>query len=135
MFWRVKDRIEDATWLSEQEKQVVLARMAKEAKPVVKQTVKDIWKHPTTCVMSGIYLCLVMALTGLLFWMPQLIKTAGVADTLNIGLLTVIPYLGAVIGNLLIGASSDRHGERRWHIALIVWGIPARYYTREVIRD
>lgn len=56
-------------------------------------------------------------LGGLLFWMPQLIKTAGVADTLNIGLLTVIPYVGAVIGNLLIGASSDRHGERRWHMA------------------
>jgi len=32
-------------------------------------------------------------------------------------LLTVIPYVGAVIGNLLIGASSDRHGERRWHMA------------------
>lgn len=56
-------------------------------------------------------------LGGVVFWMPQLIKTAGVADTLNIGLLTVIPYVGAVIGNLLIGASSDRHGERRWHMA------------------
>jgi nitrate/nitrite transporter NarK len=32
-------------------------------------------------------------------------------------LLTVIPYVGAVIGNLLIGASSDRHSERRWHMA------------------
>lgn len=117
VFWFVCDRIEDAKWLNEQEKQVVLARMAREVQPETPQTFKDIWKHPTTYVMSVIYLCLVMALTGLLFWMPQLIKSAGVADTMDIGLLTVIPYLGAVVGNLLIGASSDRHGERRWHMA------------------
>jgi MFS family permease len=117
VFWLVKDRIEDVTWLSAEEKQVVLDRMAKEARPETTQTFKDVWKEPTTYVMSAIYLCLVMALTGLLFWMPQLIKSAGVMDTLDIGLLTVIPYVGAVIGNLLVGASSDRHGERRWHMA------------------
>jgi MFS family permease len=117
VFWLVKDRIQDVTWLNAQEKQVVLDRMAKEVQPQTPQTFKDIWKEPTTYVMSAIYLCLVMALTGLLFWMPQLIKSAGVLDTVNIGLLTVIPYVGAVVGNLLIGASSDRHGERRWHMA------------------
>jgi MFS family permease len=117
VFWFVCDRIEDASWLNDREKKVVLARMAREVQPETPQTFKDIWKHPTTYVMSVIYLCLVMALTGLLFWMPQLIKTAGVADTMDIGLLTVIPYVGAVVGNLLIGASSDRHGERRWHMA------------------
>jgi D-galactonate transporter len=117
VFWLVKDRIQDATWLNPQEKQVVLDRMAKEKQPETPQRFKDVWKEPTTYVMSAIYLCLVMALTGLLFWMPQLIKSAGVIDTMNIGLLTVVPYVVAVVGNLLIGASSDRHGERRWHMA------------------
>ncbi|WP_122664875.1 MFS transporter [Pseudomonas viridiflava] len=117
VFWFVCDRIEDAKWLNDAEKKVVLARMAREVQPETPQSFKDIWKHPTTYVMSVIYLCLVMALTGLLFWMPQLIKSAGVADTMTIGWLTVIPYVGAVVGNLLIGASSDRHGERRWHMA------------------
>ncbi|MEB0042802.1 MULTISPECIES: MFS transporter [unclassified Pseudomonas] len=117
VFWLVSDRIEDAPWLDAEEKQVMRERMAKETKPAGTQRFADIWKHPTTYVMSSIYLCLVMALTGVLFWMPQLIKTAGVADTLDIGLLTVIPYVIAVIGNLLVGASSDRHGERRWHMA------------------
>lgn len=117
VFCVLKDRIQDATWLNAQEKQVVLDRMAREKQPETPQRFKDVWKEPTTYVMSAIYLCLVMALTGLLFWMPQLIKSAGVLDTLNIGLLTVIPYVVAVIGNLLIGASSDRHAERRWHMA------------------
>lgn len=117
VLWLLSDKIEDAPWLSAEEKQVLLARMASEPKPESSSRFADIWKQPTTYVMSAIYLCLVMALTGLLFWMPQLIKSAGVADTFDIGLLTMVPYLIAAVGNLLIGSSSDKYGERRWHMA------------------
>ncbi|WP_249672825.1 MFS transporter [Pseudomonas abieticivorans] len=117
VLWLVSDRIEQAPWLTSQEKQLMLARMAAEPATEASHSFAGLWKHPTTYVMSAIYLCLVMALTGLLFWMPQLIKTAGVNDTLNIGLLTMVPYLGAVVFNLAVGRSSDRQGERRWHMA------------------
>ncbi|MDF2794788.1 MAG: transporter permease [Pseudomonas orientalis] len=117
VLWLLSDRIEDAPWLTADEKQVLLARMASEPKAESSNGFADAWKQPTTYVMSAIYLCLVMALTGLLFWMPQLIKTAGVADTFDIGLLAMIPYLVAAAGNLLIGHSSDKRGERRWHMA------------------
>ncbi|MFJ7882965.1 MFS transporter [Pseudomonas sp. NPDC096917] len=117
VLWLLSDKIEDAPWLSADEKQVMLARMASEPKTESSSTFADVWKQPTTYVMSAIYLCLVMALTGLLFWMPQLIKSAGVADTFDIGLLTMIPYLIAAAGNLLIGNSSDKRAERRWHMA------------------
>ena len=117
VLWLLSDKIEDAPWLSADEKQVLLARMASEPKPESSSRFADVWKQPTTYVMSAIYLCLVMALTGLLFWMPQLIRSAGVADTFDIGLLTMVPYLIAAVGNLLIGNSSDKRGERRWHMA------------------
>ncbi|MFP3515390.1 MFS transporter [Pseudomonas sp. SIMBA_077] len=117
VLWLLSDKIEDAPWLSAEEKKVMLARMASEPKPESSSTFADVWKLPTTYVMSAIYLCLVMALTGLLFWMPQLIKSAGVADTFDIGLLTMIPYLIAAAGNLVIGYSSDKRAERRWHMA------------------
>ncbi len=117
VLWLLSDKIEDAPWLSADEKQVMLAGIASEPKSESSSTFADVWKQPTTYVMSAIYLCLVMALTGLLFWMPQLIKSAGVADTFDIGLLTMIPYLIAAAGNLLIGNSSDKRAERRWHMA------------------
>ena len=117
VLWLLSDKIEDAHWLSGDEKKVMLERMASEPKPESSSSFADVWKLPTTYVMSVIYLCLVMALTGLLFWMPQLIKSAGVADTFNIGLLTMIPYLIAAAGNLMIGYSSDKRAERRWHMA------------------
>ena len=117
VFWLVSDRIEDTPWLSDDEKRLMTRRMAEDFKPTGKSSLAGLWRQPATYVMSAIYLCLVMALTGLLFWMPQLIRNAGVSDTLHIGWLTMVPYLVAVVFNLTIGRSSDRRGERRWHMA------------------
>lgn len=117
VFWLLSDRIEDAPWLTAQEKRLLAQRMAEDVKPAGKPSMASLLRLPTTYVMSAIYLCLVMALTGLLFWMPQLIRSAGVTDTLHIGWLTMVPYLVAVVVNLLMGYSSDRSGERRWHMA------------------
>lgn len=117
VLWLVADRIEDARWLSREEKDFLAGCMARDVQPEGSQSLRSILKEPATLALSGIYLCLVMALTGLLFWMPQLIRNAGVDDTMRIGLLTMIPYIVAVIGNLLIGRSSDMRGERRWHMA------------------
>jgi nitrate/nitrite transporter NarK len=50
------------------------------------------------------------------FWMPTFIRNAGIVDTFNIGMLTALPSIAALLGMLLIGASSDKHRERRWHI-------------------
>ena len=71
VLWLLSDRIKDALWLSADEKQLLLARMASEPRPESSSGFADIWKRPTAYVMSAIYLCLVMALTGLLFWIPQ----------------------------------------------------------------
>ncbi|WP_313520385.1 MFS transporter [Pseudomonas sp.] len=117
VLWLVADRIEDARWLSREEKNFLAERMAREVQPEGSQSLRSILREPATLALSAIYLCLVMALTGLLFWMPQLIRNAGVDDTMRIGLLTMIPYIVAVVGNLLIGRSSDMRGERRWHMA------------------
>ena len=53
--------------------------------------------------------------------MPTFIRQAGVADASDIGLLTALPSIAAVVGMLALGASSDRFRERRWHIILPFW--------------
>ena len=55
---------------------------------------------------------------ALTFWMPTLIKTAGIKSMLNIGLVTAMPYLATAVTMVLVGASADRHRERRWHLAV-----------------
>jgi MFS-type transporter involved in bile tolerance (Atg22 family) len=55
---------------------------------------------------------------GLTFWMPVLVQSAGVTGTFRIGVFTAIPYAGAVIAMVLLGARADQQRERRWHSAI-----------------
>ena len=59
-----------------------------------------------------------MGLGGVTFWMPQLIKNAGGLDTQTVGQVTAIPWLIGGLGMLAVAFSSDRTGERKWHLAL-----------------
>jgi len=53
------------------------------------------------------------------FWMPTMLqRLTGWTDVRLIGSVGAIPFLGALIGMLLLGWNSDRTRERRWHFAI-----------------
>jgi cyanate permease len=59
-----------------------------------------------------------MSLYAVGFWLPSIIKATGVKTALEVGQLTAIPYAAAMIAMVLVSRSSDRHRERRWHVAV-----------------
>src|SRR5581483_6232230 len=61
--------------------------------------------------------CLVSGNFGVVFWLPQIIKSFGGLSNLEVGGLTAVPYLLAVIAMIWWGRRSDRTGERKWHLA------------------
>ena len=69
-------------------------------------------------LLAGIYFCVVMGQYAITFWLPTLVRNAGVAEPLHIGLLTSLPYLCAIFAMLLVARSGDKHQERRWHLAI-----------------
>jgi ACS family tartrate transporter-like MFS transporter len=83
---------------------VVLATLARDSR---------VW------LLSLGYFALCVGMYGLVMWMPTLIgEILGPgAGPERVGLLSAIPYLGGVVGMVLIGRHSDRTGERRWHTA------------------
>lgn len=111
---------EKAKWLSTAEK----AHIAKELEVPsslhgqVLSSVAHIFKDPRMLLLSLIYFCVIMGQYGLTFWMPTLIKASGVTGVLNIGLLSAVPYIVAIVAMLSFGRSSDRTGERRWHVII-----------------
>jgi MFS family permease len=113
------DRIAGAKWLSAEEKSVLQANLDREDHGTSHKFI-DAMRQPGTLLLSLIYLFMLMGLYGLTFWMPQLIKNTGITSPMTIGLLTAIPYAAAGIGMVALGRSSDRHGERRWHLGLAV---------------
>jgi MFS transporter, ACS family, tartrate transporter len=52
------------------------------------------------------------------FWLPQILQTLGTASSATVALVSAIPYAAAAVAMVIVGAHSDRTGERRWHVAL-----------------
>lgn len=55
---------------------------------------------------------------GFNFWLPTMIKEMGISNIAEISLYAVIPFILAAAGMLIIGKSSDKFAERKWHYIL-----------------
>jgi nitrate/nitrite transporter NarK len=69
----------------------------------------------------------VMGNYGVTFWLPQIISETISRDPLRVGLVSMIPWGVAAVTMVLVGRSSDRRGERRWHIAIAA-GVGALFF-------
>ena len=73
---------------------------------------------PRILTLGVAYFGVVMALYGLSFWLPQIIKGFGVS-TLATGFLAAVPYGFGALAMWLWSKSSDRHGETVRHTAIV----------------
>lgn len=112
------DRIAKAKWLTQDERELLARNIAADNVEKEDPPLGKILSSPKVWLMSLIYFSFVMGLYGVSFWLPTIIKSMGVSDALQVGLLSAIPYGAAVIGMLVTARSADRTGERRWHIAI-----------------
>ncbi len=115
----LRDRVVDVTWLDPAEKQVVArAIAAEEGEKTGHSHLGAAFSDGRVWLLSVIYFTIVCGIYIISFWLPSLIKQAGVGDPLTIGFLTAIPYLVAVAAMITTNISGDRLRERRWHTLL-----------------
>jgi sugar phosphate permease len=112
------DDVPRAHWLTAPEKELVQAAVKAEAGAKQHHSAKDAFGEPKVWLLAIIYAFFLMGLYGVSFWLPSLIKAAGVKDPLNVGLLTAIPYGAGTLAMILTSQRSDRLRERRWHLAI-----------------
>jgi D-galactonate transporter len=117
-FFYLNDKIGDAKWLSTAEKALLERGLVNESSKIEVHNASGAFKSSKVWVLCACYFGIIMGLYGISFWLPSLIKASGVTDELNIGLLTMIPYGFAAVAMVMIGRSSDRTKERRWHVAV-----------------
>ncbi len=109
--------IRSAKWLNESEKTLLEGEIVRDV--ALREESKNIGallRDPRIWAMCLIYFSVVLGQYGLTFWMPTLVKATGVKGNLNIGLLSAIPFVCAVIAMPLLGRSADARRERRWHL-------------------
>jgi D-galactonate transporter len=115
------DRPGDANWLSSNEKTRVTAALAADSVNASRggghSGMRDALRNPRTYLLAFIYFTIFMGLNAVSFWIPSIIRQVGVQNIGTIGLISGGISVCTAIGTLLAGYSSDRHSERRWHVA------------------
>ncbi len=112
------DGIAGASWLTDAEKTTLERAVSEDAATTLGHSLRDGFTSPWVWWLCCVYFFFIVGLYGLGFWLPTLIKGAGVSDPLTIGLLTMLPYGAAAVGMVVVGRMSDATRERRWHIAV-----------------
>ncbi|MEO6846295.1 MAG: MFS transporter [Chthoniobacterales bacterium] len=128
IFFALPDRPGDARWLNDKEKNAIETALQVEE---VERSHRGAPVHalqslgsPTVWKLCLLYFWQAMGLYGVAFWLPSIVKEFGWTGDFKIGLLSAIPWAGAVLMMFIFGYSSDRMQERKWHafIAALIGG-------------
>jgi MFS transporter, ACS family, tartrate transporter len=117
----LSDRPQQAAWLKGEERVWLLDKLASEqqAESALKQA--GFWQvliAPRVWMLSVVYFGVSTTMYGVTFWLPSLIQSLSGLGNFATSLVAVLPFVAATIAMVLVGISSDRTGERRWHTAL-----------------
>jgi MFS transporter, ACS family, tartrate transporter len=113
------DRPEQAKFLTEEERDWLVARIASERRAIEAVRTYSLWQslyNPKVLLLALNYFGIVTASLGMLIFIPQIIKSLGHTSDMTVGWLTMIPYLCGAIAMVLWGRLSDRMNERRWNL-------------------
>jgi len=112
------DRPAKARWLTEEEREWLIAELAAERRAVDGArvyTVLQAFANLRTLALAIIWLGTATAALGLVLFLPQILKQLGLS-TMMIGFAAAIPYVSGCIGMVVWGYVSDRMQERRWNL-------------------
>ena len=115
------DRPQQAHWLTDAEKSIVAGALEQDRQKggtASHARLRDALRNPRLYVLTAVYFTMFMFLNAVGFWIPTILKSVGVESLTHIGLLQAAISVCTAIGMVLIGRSSDRMRERRWHGAI-----------------
>jgi ACS family tartrate transporter-like MFS transporter len=108
----------DARWLTTAEKRWLQRCLAREQAQKRQAGLARALTGGGVWMLALLYFTIVTGLYGVSMWLPQIIKGFGALNNFEVGLLAALPFLAAAVAMVMVGRSSDRRGERRWHLAL-----------------
>ncbi len=118
VLWRLPNGPSEARWLPDVEKSWLASVLAAErgGEP---DDHRGAWKaifDPRVLMLAGLYIGMPLGAYGLSYWLPTIVKSFGVSNTLN-GFINVIPWLFVAVALWFVPRHAARHGASAWHIA------------------
>jgi MFS transporter, ACS family, tartrate transporter len=117
-FFYLTNRPSEARWLTTDEKSWLDGTISGERRHIETQHGIGMLRSffdPKVLLLSLNYTGIVTASLGLLLFLPQIIKQLGVSN-MQVGWITMIPYIFGAISMVVCGWISDRVGDRRWSL-------------------
>ncbi|NUU39076.1 MFS transporter [Pseudomonas sp. C2B4] len=132
-FW-LTDRPEQARWLSDEQKRQIQEALAIESRSgAVSSGFMGALRDPQLYVAGLVCFCIYSASNTVSYWLPTLVRGFGLQDLQHIGLATSLPFLAGLCAMYLLGRSSDRHMERRWHLSLTLLTAAACFFLLDLV--
>ncbi len=114
------DKPEQAAWLRRDEREWLTGVLRQE------DTARNRHGHasfrravatPRLWLVTAIYFLNTVVTYGIFLWLPKILRDATAASGFRLSIMTMIPFVAALVAMVLIGRHSDRTGERKWHVA------------------
>lgn len=118
-YFVVSSTPKDARWLTDTEKTVLSRSLTTtdKAEPAFKRfrqaaTNKRVW------ILGFILATNYIGIYAVIFWIPTILKSTGVTDVATVGILSSIPWVGAVAATILLGIYCDKSQAHRRILAI-----------------
>ncbi len=111
----------DARWLDDEERTWLRTNIKPPTKPAAGKHNPERWgvlKSPMGWVCAAIWFCILASNYGIMFWLPQIVKSMTDLSAGMTGVIVALPWAASAIGLLLNARHSDKTGERFLHVAL-----------------
>src|SRR5271169_3781085 len=114
-----RDTPADAEWLTSSEREWLETKLQAERDAAIGRHLRTgrAIMSPQLHTQTGIALLTGFGVYGKGFFLPLMLKTFGFSDV-AVGYLNTVPAIAGVVGMILFSQSSDRTGERVWHLVV-----------------
>jgi sugar phosphate permease len=126
-----------ATWLPDDERSWITGELEKEklAKQAARPyTILQALRNREVILLTLAYFFIVTGQYGFNVWVPTIIKAMSGASNFMVTLIAALPYGAALLALLLVGWSSDRTQERRWHTAGCMFAAGAGFFLSVLLQ-
>ncbi len=120
VLYYLTDRPGQARWLDPDEREALEAELAREKanrRGDGHMRVRDALRHPKVVALAAAYFMVVTGNYGIEFFLPSILENWYNLKLDRLTWLLVLPPIGSLVGQLVIGWNSDRTNERRLHTA------------------
>ena len=112
------DRPRDAPWLPASERDWIEGELRREKELKGVRPSRNWWQafgRRDVLLLTGASFCANLGGYGFILWLPNTLNRGMGLPLVLSTALSALPFLAAIVASLLVGRSSDRSGERKWH--------------------